>query len=195
MSDPDGAPERGKKAGRGAPAASRRKTSGAPDVSQADEPSQRVERATDREPRPNERFPSTVRLRKRSEFLEVQSRGARLHTPHFVLLVLRTEPQTGQLFGVTATRKLGGAVMRNRVKRVLREVFRRNRELFPPDCRLVAVARAGAAGLDYAAARAEIAEARGALERAARLAAPAQASRSSRRSAPPRKPPSSRSSR
>ena len=34
--------------------------------------------------------------------------------------------------GITATRKIGGAVRRNRVKRVLRDVFRRNRHALRP---------------------------------------------------------------
>jgi ribonuclease P protein component len=109
-------------------------------------------------------LPRGARLRKRPEFLEVQARGRRVHTPHFILLV---HPGERQALGVTVTRKIAGAVGRNRVKRLWREVFRLNRELFPPRCALVAVARAGAADLDYAAVAAEVASASAALFRAA----------------------------
>jgi ribonuclease P protein component len=113
----------------------------------------------------SEALPRSARLRKRPEFLEVQARGKRVHAPHFVLLL---GPNKGrQALGVTATRKVAGAVGRNRIKRLLKEVFRKNRALFPPSCAIVAVARAGADGLDYAAVAAEVASASAALFRAA----------------------------
>lgn len=49
--------------------------------------------------------------------------------------------------GVTVTRKIGGAVERNRVKRAVREVFRRCRSSLPEGATLVVIARDGAAGL------------------------------------------------
>lgn len=87
-----------------------------------------------------------------------------MHTPHFILLV---SPGERQALGITVTRKIAGAVGRNRVKRLCREVFRLNRPLFPPRCVVVAVARTGAAGLDYAAVVAEVTTASPALYRAA----------------------------
>jgi ribonuclease P protein component len=45
--------------------------------------------------------------------------------------------------GVTVTRKIGGAVLRNRVKRVLRDVFRRHRGELVPALDLVVNARPG----------------------------------------------------
>lgn len=51
--------------------------------------------------------------------------------------------------GITVTRKVGNAVQRNRVKRVVREVFRRNRERFPRGCDIVWIARDGAPDLGY----------------------------------------------
>lgn len=59
-------------------------------------------------------------------------------------------PRMGQQrIGITVTSKIGCAVRRNRIKRVTREVFRRNRELFPNDCETVVVARLGAHRLGY----------------------------------------------
>lgn len=124
----------------------------------------RPDRVTSPSGLPLNGFPRDARLRKRSEYLEVQARGRRVHTPHFILLL---RPSSRQALGVTVTRKIAGAVGRNRVKRLWREVFRLNRELFPPRCALVAVARTGAAGLDYAAVAAEVASASAALYRAA----------------------------
>ena len=87
-----------------------------------------------------------------------------MHTPHFVILV---RPAASQRLGITVTRKAAPAVGRNRVRRLVREVFRRNRPLFPPACEIVLVARTGADRLDYAAVLGEIARAENAMRRAA----------------------------
>lgn len=49
--------------------------------------------------------------------------------------------------GITASRKVGGAVVRNRVKRGVREWFRRSRGELPPDVDVVVIARPGAGQL------------------------------------------------
>ena len=48
----------------------------------------------------------------------------------FAIFALPNDADTTRL-GVTATRKFGGAVRRNRAKRLLRELFRRNRAALP----------------------------------------------------------------
>ena len=115
------------------------------------------------------RFPASHRLRRRGDFLKVQRDGARVHTPHFVVVVLR-RPEGGALrrLGITVTKKVSGAVGRNRVKRVMREVFRQNRHLFPEGCDVVVIAKSGAPELRYAEAVAELTKVRRALEHAAR---------------------------
>jgi ribonuclease P protein component len=70
--------------------------------------------------------------------------------------------------GVTVTRKVTGAVGRNRVRRLCREVFRRNPALFPERCDVVMIARRDAQLLDYATVAGELSAARAALSRAAR---------------------------
>lgn len=113
----------------------------------------------------DEGLPRTDRILSRADFLRIQRQGVSVHTPHFVLVVL-AGPRCR--LGVTASRKVGGSVRRNRVKRLVREVFRRNRAAFPRGADLLVVARSGAAALDYAAARAEITAAAPALTRALR---------------------------
>ena len=63
------------------------------------------------------------RLRKRSEFQQVYERGAKVHGRYSTMFVLSNGLPSGRL-GIAATRKLGGAVERNRAKRLIREVFR-----------------------------------------------------------------------
>jgi ribonuclease P protein component len=120
-------------------------------------------------------FPRSDRLLRRADFLRVQREGRRVHTPHFVVMVV---PAERQRLGITVTRRAAGAVGRNRIKRLAREVFRRNRGLFPALCEVVLVARAGANRLDYAALRNELAEAGAALARAAAMSNPPHETRS-----------------
>ena len=53
-------------------------------------------------------------------------RGTRAHSRFCTLFILPNERTVARL-GIAATRKLGGAVVRNRAKRLIREVFRRNK--------------------------------------------------------------------
>ena len=113
-----------------------------------------------------ERLLRADRIRKRADFLRTQQGGRRVSTPHFLIMVL---PGPRQRLGITVTRRIAGAVGRNRIRRLAREVFRRNRACFPPNCELVLLARAGADQLDYATLQAELAAARGAMSRAANV--------------------------
>lgn len=103
----------------------------------------------------SESFPRQLRLRRRSEFRAVQDRGRKVHTAHFLLFALDAAPGPGR-FGITASRKVGSAVVRNRLKRYLREVFRRHREEFPRDKDVVVLVKQVAAELDAETVAAEV---------------------------------------
>ena len=90
------------------------------------------------------------RLSKRYEFRRVQLSGRRIHTPHFLIVVQPNSHENTRL-GITVTKKVGNAVQRNRIKRVVREVFRRNRSLFPPGHDVVFIAKREANTLGYEA--------------------------------------------
>ena len=64
-------------------------------------------------------------LRSSREFRLVYDRGVRLHSPFFSLFILETSGHQVRL-GITVTKKVGPAVVRNRCKRRLREVARRS---------------------------------------------------------------------
>ena len=66
------------------------------------------------------------RVRRRADFQRIYDRGTRLHGRFSTVFVLPNDTDIGRL-GIAATKKLGGAVQRNRAKRLIREVFRRNK--------------------------------------------------------------------
>jgi ribonuclease P protein component len=100
-------------------------------------------------------FPKELRLRRRAQFQQAQQHGRRIHTTHFLVFVLRAQP-AGPRFGITTSRKVGSAVVRNRIKRHLREVFRHRRAEFPADSAVVVVAKRVAAELGAAEVDGEI---------------------------------------
>jgi ribonuclease P protein component len=73
------------------------------------------------------------RLRKRAEFLAVAG-GAKVSLPGFSLQARRPpeEAQKEARFGFTVTKRIGNAVVRNRIRRRLREVVRLSGEAAPP---------------------------------------------------------------
>lgn len=93
-------------------------------------------------------YPKGERLTTRREYVEVYRMGTKAVAGPFICYVVRREGQ-GRKFGMSVPRRVGGAVVRNRVKRYLREVYRTNRARLADDARIVIVARPGAAALDY----------------------------------------------
>jgi len=72
------------------------------------------------------RFRPAERIRRRAEFQQIYDRGLKVHSRYTTVFLLANSHGVGRL-GVAATRKLGGAVQRNRAKRLIREIFRRNK--------------------------------------------------------------------
>ena len=89
------------------------------------------------------RFPSRCRVRKRVEFLRIQDGGLRVSTPRFVLILSASAaPHASEpRLGITASRRVGNAVVRSRAKRLIREAFRATRELWPAGIDLVVIVK------------------------------------------------------
>jgi ribonuclease P protein component len=96
------------------------------------------------------------RLKRRAEFRQVQDTGRKHHTRHFLIVVLARGGEGPPRIGITVTKKVGNAVARNRVKRLVREVFRQERARFPAGCDIVFIAKDGAPELRYEDVLAEV---------------------------------------
>jgi ribonuclease P protein component len=105
--------------------------------------------------RPAGTFGRAQRVRKRLEFQEIQAGGRRVTTAHFALVVYGRATAAGARLGITASRKVGNAVRRNRAKRLIREAFRATRELWPDDVDLVVLVRRAPQGMKLAEVVAE----------------------------------------
>ncbi|HEX7705658.1 MAG TPA: ribonuclease P protein component [Thermoanaerobaculia bacterium] len=81
-----------------------------------------------------EALPKQRRLAKRREFLRVYETGRKLFSRYAVLFFSENGLDHSRI-GVTATKKSGKAIVRNRLKRWTREVYRRQREPLGLDAR------------------------------------------------------------
>lgn len=82
------------------------------------------------------------RVRKRPEFLDLTARGVRVATAHFVLLAAAQAVNPGpSRLGITASRRVGNAVVRNRLKRLAREAFRALSGVLPEGHDLLVICR------------------------------------------------------
>ena len=95
-----------------------------------------------------ETLPRAHRLRRRSEIVRAQERGERFASGELVLMLL-PNPSGLRRLGVTVSGKVGNSVVRSKVKRRFREIFRRRRALLPARCDAVLIARAAAAQASY----------------------------------------------
>ena len=102
-------------------------------------------------------FTRHERLLKRGDFLRLSSQGQKVHTSNF--LILWQEPPVPSVrIGITVSGKVGNAVTRNRLKRLVREFYRQNKGLF-----LLAdyniIAKQGAARLEFSEVSQELSRA------------------------------------
>jgi ribonuclease P protein component len=95
-------------------------------------------------------FPKSLRLRKRAEFLRVQERGAKVGVGPLLALAVVNQTATTRI-GLTVSSKVGGAVERVRIRRRLREVFRKERQKLPKGLDVVLIARTAARSAEYEA--------------------------------------------
>lgn len=99
-------------------------------------------------------FPKTRRLTKPSEFDQVRKSG-RVQRGKFLVLSVAAGDGNGFRAGFVTSRSLGRAVVRNRVRRRLREIIRKHQHAICDRVWIVTIARANAAAASYQQLEAE----------------------------------------
>lgn len=105
-----------------------------------------------------QRLRRSMRLRNPRDFQRVNHTGTRRSSTHFVAVIAPARGDVAPKLGLAVSRRVGNAVARNRVKRRVREWFRRSRGELPPATDWVLIARSGAAELDSRSIHAELAQ-------------------------------------
>lgn len=95
-----------------------------------------------------EGFPKAIRIKKKKEWEEVVKKGKRFFGVNLSLLRLKTEEEKTK-FGVGISSKIKGAVKRNRLKRLLREVIRKNKDKFSPGEKVIIIYRSKEVDISY----------------------------------------------
>ncbi len=84
----------------------------------------------------------------RADFVNLNRLGKRIHTKHFTVIFMQNGLGITRL-GITASKKTGNSVKRNRVKRLIREFFRLHKTYFPQGYDIVIASKKGASNLDF----------------------------------------------
>jgi ribonuclease P protein component len=87
-----------------------------------------------------EDFPKKIRIKKNSEFNQIIKTGTKKLGENIVLYRLDSSGE-GQRFGIKISRGMKGAVQRNKIKRIIRETLRKNKERFDPNEKVVVLVK------------------------------------------------------
>ncbi len=101
-----------------------------------------------------EGFPRQFRIVRGSDYRAIYSAGLKLNSERFVLFGRENNLDHHRL-GITVSRKIGGAVVRNRLKRLFREIFRRSSADLPNHFDLIVNAKRASADAAYGSLRDE----------------------------------------
>ena len=85
-------------------------------------------------------LPKQCLIRKSQDFDRVYRHGRRLHGKGFSVIFLDNSRENSRI-GISVSRKIKGAVVRNRIKRIFKESFRLNRNDYPQGADIVIVVR------------------------------------------------------
>ena len=87
-------------------------------------------------------FSKKIRVKKESEFKQIIKQGSKRFGENIVLYRLHSSGE-GQRFGIKISRGIKGAVKRNRIKRIIRETLRKNKDSFDPNEKVVVLFKPG----------------------------------------------------
>ena len=106
----------------------------------------------------SEEFPREVRIVRSADYQALYKAGRKVRSERFVLFAQANGIGHPRL-GITVSRKIGDAVIRNRIKRLFREIFRKSFADIPNQLDIVVNAKSGCAGASYWELRAELLDA------------------------------------
>jgi ribonuclease P protein component len=101
------------------------------------------------------RFSDSVRLKNSRDFRKVREKGKSSQARLLRIGVFRLDDHSPPRIGIVTSKRVGGAVVRNRTRRRLREISRAHLPLIAPGLLIVIVAKNSAAGAPFADLRAE----------------------------------------
>jgi ribonuclease P protein component len=93
-------------------------------------------------------LPKEERILKHNDFIRRPLAVNKMVFPHF-LVIMKPNKLGRTRLGLTVGKNKGGAVQRNRIKRLLREFFRRSKHKLPPSQDIIIVALKGSDPLTY----------------------------------------------
>jgi len=94
------------------------------------------------------RFTKSERILKRKQYLDIYARGTRSRNRLFFIYFLENGLDNSRL-GLTVSRKVGGSVIQNRIKRLFREIFRISGKDIDPPSDIIINATRSTAGAGY----------------------------------------------
>lgn len=96
----------------------------------------------------DQRLRKRERVRQRRDYLAIQRGGDKLHLQHLLAFIRPGQPSSRRI-GITVSKKVGNAVTRNRLKRLLRESWRCHKSDFPLGYDVVLIAKRNATGVGF----------------------------------------------
>jgi len=96
-----------------------------------------------------EGLPKKERLRKDKEFQAVFREGKKLWINSILLIIYKPNSLNYRRLGIVVSKKIKKATQRNKVKRWIRELFRRNKDWFPENCDIIIIPHPNLLNLEY----------------------------------------------
>lgn len=117
--------------------------------------SKSISQDTPRPNRPRQRFPKSAKLRVSGDFTRVREHGKSSQARLLRVGLLKTDATMASRIGIITSKRVGGAVVRNKVRRRLRELARVTLSQIVPGCLIVIVAKSAAANASFQELKAE----------------------------------------
>lgn len=102
----------------------------------------------------DETFSPKERIRKKKDFLLLYKKGRRYRGKYFNLIYLSNNLSFSRI-AIVVSRKIGNAVKRNKIKRWMRDLFRRNKELLKSSVDIVIIPKKDISELSWSSLQQE----------------------------------------